>query len=179
MIQGVADLRALLSAECDQEAEYQELLSRHPWMFGGMYSSVDRHTALDDRSIPDFTARRCYDKCLDIIELKQPFLKCFRDSGGFASGFNDAWNQAERYVDFVQRQRSYLREERGLCFENPRCFLMMGYKWTDDQMVEIRRKTGLSGAIEILTFDQLLEIADHVVGLVRSAGQRVARGVTG
>ena len=80
-----------------------------------------RHQAFDDKAIPDFTALRCYDDCHDIIELKQPFAPLFRASGQFGAMFNDAWNQAEGYVTYTMRNRSYLLQEKKLRFEDPKC----------------------------------------------------------
>ena len=157
MIDGLDTLRDLLSEKCDVEAKYQELLEQHPWMLGGMHSEVARHRAYDDRSIPDFTAERCYDGCHDIIELKQPFLKLFRKDAGYTSAFNDAWNQAERYLTFATQQRSYLREEKELRFENPRCLLILGYHLQEHELREIRKKESLGRAISVFTYDHLLE----------------------
>ncbi|HEX9707983.1 MAG TPA: Shedu anti-phage system protein SduA domain-containing protein, partial [Steroidobacteraceae bacterium] len=120
-------LERLLGERCESESRYQELLAEHPWTLGRPYAAVVRHHAFDDSSIPDFTAVRCYDECHDIIELKQPFLQLFKATGDFAAGFNDAWNQAEGYLTFSSRNRSYLLQEKGLRFEDPKCLLICGY----------------------------------------------------
>ena len=59
MAQGVARLEQLLQDRCEVEAQYQDLLARHPWMLGQSYARVVRHQPFDDSSIPDFTAVRC------------------------------------------------------------------------------------------------------------------------
>jgi len=114
MAQGVAQLEQLLRERCEEESKYQELLEQHPWMLGQTYSKVVRHQKFDDTAIPDFTAVRCYDDCHDIIELKHPFIPLFKETGQFRSGFNDAWNQAEDYVNFTRRNRDYLLREKKL-----------------------------------------------------------------
>jgi len=174
MEEGLARLRQLLSDRCEDEATYQELLERHPWMLGGYYKEVNRHRRYDDRSIPDFTAMRCYDGCHDIIELKQPFLKLFRKDSGYTSSFNDAWNQAERYLSFAVQQRSYLREEKELRFENPRCVLLIGNTLSDQELREVRKKESLGRSISVLTYDQLVEMASHVVALMKTAQESAA-----
>jgi len=176
MAQGLERLKQLLSDRCREEVIFQELLENHPWMLGGLYVEVQRHTTLDDRSIPDFTAVRCYDSFHDIIELKQPFLKIFRKSGGFTAAFNDAWNQAERYLAFANRQRQYLRDEKELRFENPRCLLMIGYNLTEPELSEIRSKEILSRSLSIITYDHLIETAQHIINLMQSAGERIVHG---
>lgn len=170
MAGGYQQLRRLLEERCQNESAYQELLENHPWMLGGQYESIQRHLGLDDENIPDFTATRSWDKCHDILELKQPFMKCFRTNGALSSDFNDAWNQAERYMAFTRRQREYLREEKKLRFENPRCVLIAGYEIDDDGLRKIREKESLTLGISVLTYDQLLSLARHVLYLMRLSG---------
>jgi hypothetical protein len=172
MADGLAKLRRLLDDRCQTESSYQELLEEHPWMLGGLYSEIQRHQPLDDRSIPDFTATRCYDQCHDVLELKQPFLKLFRKDGDFGSAFNEAWNQAERYLSFARQQRSYLREEKELRFENPQCLLLIGYGLTDRELRELRKKEGFGKSISVFTYDHLLATALHVYSLMETAGER-------
>jgi hypothetical protein len=172
MAEGVARLEQLLRERCEEEGKYQALLAQHPWMLGQPYSKVVRHQAFDDSSIPDFTAVRCYDDCHDIIELKQPFVTLFKGSGQFGAGFNDAWNQAEGYLNYVIRNRSYLLQEKSLRFEDPKCLLICGQALSSDELGKMREKASLSRAIVVLTYDQLLGIARHVVELVRTAGDR-------
>lgn len=179
MAQGVGRLEQLLHDRCEVEAQYQELLAQHPWMLGQAYTRVVRHQPFDDSSIPDFTAVRCYDDCHDIIELKQPFIALFKGSGQFGAGFNDAWNQAEGYLAYTIRNRGYLLQEKGLRFEDPKCLLVCGHGLSPAELEKIREKTSLSAAISVLTFDQLLGIARHVVELVRKAGDLQLPGEAG
>ena len=171
MAEGLEHLRSLLAEVNTEEARYQELLEEHPWMLGGLYSEVRRHARLDDRAIPDFTATRCYDQYHDIIELKQPFLRLFRQDGSLASNFNDAWNQAEEYLAFATRQRTYLRDERQIHIENPRCVLIVGHGLTDAQRRRIREKEAGAVSVSVFTYDELLRTAEHVHRLVAGAGE--------
>jgi hypothetical protein len=176
MADGTRRLKALLDVRCEVESDYQELLAEHPWMFGaGRYSIADRHTALDDQSIPDFTAVRCIDDCRDIIELKHPFLPCVRKKKpGFSSEFNDAWNQAEQYLAFTSRQRDYLRTEKGLVFDNPKVLLLFGHKLTTEALQKVRQRQNIARTIEVITYDQLLMVAEGVLALMQSAGESAA-----
>lgn len=56
MSNGFKKLNEYLESNCSDESKYQELFHEHPWMFGGQYKTIDRHTNLDDENIPDFTA---------------------------------------------------------------------------------------------------------------------------
>lgn len=165
-------LGALLDNGCDDEARYQELLASAPWMLGNSYKSLARHQKMDDSNIPDFTALRAYDDCHDVVELKQPFLRLFRANGSFSATFSDAWNQAERYLDFCQRQRTYLLDQKNLRFENPRCILLIGQNLTAEQSDAIRAKESLNRLIAVMSYDQLLRNARHVFDLVYAAEDR-------
>ena len=169
MADGFQSLRRLLSEKCEEESRYQALLESHSWMLGGTYSAVRRHRKLDDRNIPDFTATRSADSFEDIIELKQPFLDCFRSNGTLSAEFNDSWNQGERYVVFAREHRDYLLREKQLRFENPRCILLMGHHWDEQQMKVVRDKESCSVNVKLLTWDQLLAQATEILSLMRTA----------
>lgn len=173
MRNAIQELDDLLSAKCDDESKYQELLQRNPWILGASYSEVNRHVKLNDENVPDFTAIRAYDGCNDVIELKQPFLSLFRQDGSFAASFNDSWNQAERYLDFCNQQRTYLLHEKQIKFENPRCLLLLGFNVNSMGIKCIKTKESMNRLISVVTYDQLLDQARHVLKLVGSAGDRV------
>ena len=175
MIDGLTRLRSLVSDKCEEESKYQELLQGHPWMLGGLYSAVIRHQKLDDANIPDFTAVRCYDGCHDIVELKQPFLPLFKKDAGYSQEFTNAWEQAERYLSFATENRSYLRDEKELRFETPRCVLLIGHGLTEKQLRQIRRKETFVRSISVLTYDHLIEIASNLLSLsVKTTGEALA-----
>jgi hypothetical protein len=164
------ELAHLLNSECKDEARYQELLSRNPWLLEAQHSRIDRHKKFDDKNIPDFTATRHRDECHDIIEVKQPFLELFRADGNFSAEFNDSWNQAERYYLFAKDNRDFLLREKGLRFENPRCLLLAGYKLNEDQLKAVRQKESLFPAITVLTYESLMKIGDALLALAIKAG---------
>ena len=82
-------------------------------------------------------------------------------------------------MTFVNRQHSYLREEKNLRFENPRCLLVLGYDLTDPQLQKIRAKETLSLSIGVFTYDHLLKTAEHILDLMQSAGALVEPGIAG
>lgn len=162
---GLARLTALLGARSEDESQYQELFQAHPWIFAGYYGKLKRHQSFDDENIPDFTAIRHQDGCHDIVELKHPFVSCFRQSGGFSAEFNEAWNQAERYLTFARKNADYLRRQKSLIFENPRCLLIIGYRFNQEQLRAIRDKESLNPAIQVLSYDQLAAMAHAIIDL--------------
>jgi hypothetical protein len=164
-------LRQLLDAGVNDEASYQNVLEQHPWILGAQYRSMMRHEKLDDQNIPDFTGVRVHDSFRDIIEVKPPFMKVFRNDGTLSHEFNDAWNQVERYLEFARDEKDYLRR-RGLSFSSPACILIAGYGLTDDQIHLLRRKERLNPAIRLLTYNGLLEYAANTGRLLRHLSQR-------
>jgi len=99
-------------------------------------------------------------------------LPLFRKNTGYTSGFNGAWNQAERYLSFAREHRSYLKDEKELRFESPRCILLLGYELEERALRELRRKETFGGAISIFTYDHLVQTASHLVSLMGTAYQR-------
>lgn len=174
MADGFQTLQRLLRERCGVEEQYQELLQAHPWMLGGTYAEVMRHKEHGHdvhgrRSIPDFTAVRSSDQTHDIIELKQPFLRCFKADETFSAEFHDSWDQAERYLIGARDDRDYLRKHLGLRFDNPKCLLIVGHEWTEPQMRAVRQKESVNLSINVLTWDQLVAQAAQVLSLMRTA----------
>lgn len=164
----VKQLEYLLDNQISDESEYQSLLEENPWMFGAEYGAIDSHRALDDRNIPDFTGVRVHDRCRDIIEIKNPFLPLFQTRDDeFRSDFNAAWNQAERYIDFALTNSDYLRR-KGLMFENPKCYLLIGYGLTDEQRRKIAVKERGNPSIRVLTYDDFLAYAKATIQFVKN-----------
>lgn len=172
---GLRVLEALLNERCEDEARYQEFFEQEPWILGAEYQAIEGHQALDDHHIPDFTAVRNKDGLRDIIEIKSPFMRCFKADNTFSAEFNNAWNQAERYVIFVRRNADYLRNERGLAFGNPRCLLVLGHDLDDAQRRAIHDKEGMNLAIEVVTYETVMRMGRAILDLVVAAGDFRAR----
>ncbi|MCL4264875.1 MAG: DUF4263 domain-containing protein [Anaerolineae bacterium] len=160
-------LEALLNNRDNDESHYQELLTEYPWILGAEYEDIQRHTKLDDKNIPDFTGGRVRDGCRDLIEIKPPFTKVSRGNGDLNNAFNDAWNQAERYLDFAKSERGYL-QRKGFRFDNPKCYLILGFDLTDDELKQVRIKERNNPAIHLLTYNDLLAFTKATVTLIRS-----------
>lgn len=162
----IQELTSLIDNKNNNEAEYQELFEKYSWVFGAQYHKMERHTKLDDTNIPDFTGVRVHDNCRDIFELKPPFMKLFRKSGNFSSDFNDAWNQAERYLNFAREENGYLNG-KGMRFDNPKCYLVLGLDLSREEIKNVRRKEKMNPAIQLITYNDLLAFMNSTVNLVR------------
>jgi hypothetical protein len=160
------ELRELLERGEVEESNYQELIQKYPWILGAEYGEIQDHRKLDDRNIPDFTGVRVRDKYRDMIEIKSPYITVSRKDGELSSEFNDAWNQAERYVNFVREDSDYLRH-KGLNFDLPRCFLIAGYRVPPETLAKIRGKEKLNPTITFLTYEDLEAYVRNTIQFVK------------
>ena len=162
----IDELKELLTNEERNEAKYQELFIRYPWILGLQYTQLQRHTNLDDENIPDFTGIRVSDSCRDIFEMKPPTMKVFLSDGNFSAEFNNAWNQAERYLNFAREDKDYLNRKK-LRFENPKCYLVCGYNLPDDLKQKIRIKEKLNPSIQLLTYNDILAFMENTISFIK------------
>lgn len=164
----ISDLEELFKNEENDESEYQNYFMKNHWVFGAKYKLIESHKTFNDDNIPDFTGIRVRDSARDIIEIKPPFLPLFTQHNHFRAEFNAAWNQAERYLDFARQEADYLKRQKHLIFENPKCYLLAGYNLSEKQIKEIRRKERMNYAITILTYNDLLVMAKSTVEFVKN-----------
>ena len=160
------DLRTLLREGHEEESKYQKLMQNYPWILGTEYVKIQRHRKLDDKDTPDFTALRARDQYRDVIEIKSPFISVSRRDGELSSEFNNAWNQTERYLNFVRDERDYLAH-KGLHFDRPKCVLIAGYRISKQALAKIRGKEKLNPAIVFYSYEALEAYIKHTIDRVR------------
>jgi hypothetical protein len=160
------EIKELLNSQNNKESKYQEWLEKYPWILGITYKLIQRHEKLDDKNIPDFTGIRVHDNFRDIFEIKPPFTLLFQENGEFNYEFNNAWNQVEGYVSFVLKNKEYLRG-KGLDFENPEYYLVIGYELSEKQLKKIREKVMVTSAIKVLTYNDLIAKAEETIKRVK------------
>jgi predicted transcriptional regulator len=163
----IIELRKLLEDQDNEESKYQQLFQNYPWIFGTYYKEIVRHQKFNDENIPDFLGIRSYDNFMDIFEIKPPFLKLYRNDGNFSSEFNDAWNQAERYLAFAQIEVDYLRRSKNLQFNNPKCLLIAGYNLPESVASKLSTKQRLNPLIQSMTYNQVLVQAETTLNFIK------------
>jgi len=168
----IRQLNELLAMGERDESCYQRLLQEYPWILSTQYECVQDHTNLDDENIPDFTGVRIHDRYRDIVEIKSPFIQVLRKDGELTSEFNEAWNQSERYLNFAREEKDYLRR-KGLSFENPKCFLILGYQLDNDSLKKMGLKQRMNPAIEIRTYDGLIAVANEAVKFIKNLQRKL------
>lgn len=163
----IRELQELLDTENNDESKYQEWLQKYPWILGINYDLVERHKKLDDENIPDFTGRKVHDNTRDIIEIKPPFAKLFKKDGNFSNEFLTDWSQTKRYINFASENKGYLLREKGLIFENPKGYLIMGYNLSKEERRRLSIEERLTPTANIFTYNELLDYAAHTVNFVK------------
>ena len=176
-----AEVAELVTKPDVGEQELQRILERHPWLFGSEYSEllVRRNWTRDDRL--DFMLRRTADDYLEIVEIKTPILQpLFRydpshDSYAPSAPLSAAIGQVVRYIEEVERQRDAILAKDGCDTLKIRARLIIGRDGDDKQSAALRSFNGHLHRIEVLTFDQMLRIADRVLSVFEESLARSAR----
>ena len=109
--QAYDQLKSLVEKEKCLENEFQDLLTKNPWMFGSEYSELlDRRNWTRDDSL-DFMLRRTTDNYLEIIEIKTPFYEPLfiydksHESYYPSSKLSPVIGQVIRYISEIERSR--------------------------------------------------------------------------
>jgi hypothetical protein len=160
------EIKELLNSQNNKESNYHKWLQKYCWIFGFDYKLIESHKNLDDKRIPDFTGIRVYDDFRDIFEIKPPFIPLFQKDGEFTSEFNKAWNQVEEYLNCAIEDKDSLRR-KGLNFDNPKCYLILGYNLSEQQIKKIRTKARVNPAINFRTYDDLIAWAENTINFVK------------
>lgn len=169
-------LRDLIEGAGVLEREFQALLKENPWMFGSEYSELLDIRRLTRDEQQDFVLRRTTDDYIELIEIKTSLdgrdlfnYDRSHDSYYAASELSKVLGQVQNYLEQIDADRSsILMRDR----EDPlkvRAKIIIGRDGDENQKLALRRLNGHLHRIEVLTFDQLLRIAQRVVSYLESA----------
>lgn len=173
----VGQLQALIGTEEPvRESEFQDLLGENPWMFGSEYSELlDRRRWTRDEQ-QDFVLRRTTDGYIELIEIKTPLegADLFRfdsshDSHYASAELSKVVGQVEKYIEELDADRHKIRAKDGEDTCKIRAKIIIGRDGDEGQQQALRRYNGHLHRIEVLTFDQLLRIAQHVLNYLERA----------
>lgn len=158
------------------EQSFQKLLKDNPWMFGSEYSELLRERKLTRDEEQDFILRRTTDNFLEIIEIKTPLLgsnlfnyDASHDTYYQSAELSKVFGQVQNYLEQVDADRFAINRRDG---EDPlkiRAKIIIGRDGDDSQKFALRRLNGHLHRIEVITFDQLLNMAKRVVDYLESA----------
>jgi len=173
----VGKLQGLITAKGKvPEARFQRLLKENPWMFGSEYSEIlDRRKWTRDEN-QDFVVRRTTDGYIELIEIKTPLegrdLFKYDDShDSFYAGaeLSKVVGQVQNYIEKLDRERNSIVANDGEDTTKIRAKIIIGCDGDKDQQIALRRFNGHLHRIEVMTFDQLLKIAQRVLDYLEGA----------
>lgn len=171
-------LRSLIAEPSTLEAEFQKVLSRNPWMFGSEYSELLPRRTWTRDDTQDFMLRRTVDGCLELIEIKRPFSEDLlrydgsHDSWYPSAALSQAMGQAARYVEQIERKRDSILASDHEEVAKIRARIIIGRDGEGRQKQALRVLNGHLHRMEVLTFDQLLRIAERVLSVFRAEAGR-------
>jgi len=167
------ELKELVESPTTNESYFQKHLESHPWMFGSEYSELlPRKTwTRDDRL--DYMLRKTVDDYLEIVEIKTAFSdSLFRhdsshDSYYPSSKLSPVLGQVTRYIEEVERNRDSI-----IAIDNAdplkiRARIIVGRDGGTEHQKALRNFNAHLHRIEIITYDQLVKIAERVLNVFK------------
>lgn len=158
-----------------REAEFQALLDKNPWMFGSEYSEVLKRNWTRGQQV-DFAVRRTADGYMEIIEIKTPLDG--KDLFQYDKSHDTYYPSVEvskvigQVMNYLERFDSERNSIVAYDKEDPfkvRAKVVIGRDGSREQMEALRRYNSHLYGIEIITFDQLVRIAERVVHYLSAA----------
>jgi len=156
------------------ETDYQEYLTENPWLFGSEYSELlDRRKWTRDESL-DFMLRRTVDNHLELIEIKKPISKNLfnydssHDSYYAFSELSQVVGQVMKYMEEIGDKRESILAKDQEDVLKIKSKIIIGRTGNVEQQTALRNFNSHLYNIEILTFDQLLNIGKRTLQIFES-----------
>lgn len=165
------ELKALANDPTANEPKFQKHLAVNPWMFGSEYSELlHRRTWTRDDNL-DYMLRKTVDGYLEIVEIKTAFkeplflLDASHDSYYSSSKLSPVIGQVIRYIEEVERNRDSIIAKDGADTLKIRARVIIGRDGDAKHQAALRNFNAHLHRIEIITYDQLLRIAERVLSM--------------
>ncbi len=165
----VNELKRLINIPSTPETDFQRHLEKNPWMFGSEYSELlhRRTWTRDDRL--DYMLRKTVDDYLEIVEIKTAFddalflYDASHDSYYPSSRLSPVLGQVTRYIEEVERNRDSTIAKDGSDTLKIRARIIVGRDGKSQHQAALRNFNAHLYRIEIITYDQLVKIAERVL----------------
>ena len=168
------EMRSLIENQATTEHQLQRQLEKSPWMFGSEYSELlDRRKWTRDENV-DYMLRRTVDGYLELVEIKQADEALFGYDGSHNSYYPRASlskviAQVVKYIDAIENDKNRIVAIDG---ENPgkiRARIIIGRDGSSDEERDaLRNLNAHLHRIEIMTYDQLIRIAERVLSIFKT-----------
>ncbi|REL24818.1 DUF4263 domain-containing protein [Rhodohalobacter sp. SW132] len=156
------------------ETDYQKFLTENPWLFGSEYSELlDRRKWTRDESL-DFMLRRTVDNHLELIEIKKPIFKNLfnhdssHNSYYACSELSQVVGQVMKYIEQIGDKRESILAKDQEDVLKIKSKIIIGRTGSTEQQIALKNFNSHLYNIEILTFDQLLNIGKRTLGIFES-----------
>lgn len=164
-------LRDLVNDPKTGETGFQKHLEVNPWMFGSEYSELltRRTWTRDDRL--DYMLRKTVDHYLEIVEIKTAFEDALflkdksHDSYYPSSKLSPVIGQVTRYIEEVERNRDSILATDDVDTLKIRARVIVGRDGSNEHQAALRNFNAHLHRIEIITYDQLIKIAERVLNV--------------
>lgn len=165
----VNELKRLINIPSTSEADFQKHLEKNPWMFGSEYSELlpRRTWTRDDRL--DYMLRKTVDDYLEIVEIKTAFRDALflhdpsHNSYYPSSKLSPVIGQVTRYIEEVERNRDSIIAKDNSDTLKIRARIIVGRDGEVQHQAALRNFNAHLHRIEIITYDQLVKIAERVL----------------
>jgi hypothetical protein len=165
------DLFYMVKNNESSEAKIQKLLEANPWMFGSEYSELlERRKWTRDENL-DFMLRRSSDGFLEIIEIKTPSSdKLFvhdksHDCYYPSAKLSNVIGQVIKYIENIDRDRDSIKSKDNYDPLKIRAKIIFGRDDSGECQDALRLLNSHLHRVEIITFDQLMKIAERVLNV--------------
>jgi hypothetical protein len=164
-------LRELVGDPNTVERKFQKHLEVNPWMFGSEYSELlpRKSWTRDDRL--DYMLRKTVDDYLEIVEIKTAFEDALflkdssHDSYYPSSKLSPVIGQVTRYIEEVERNRDSILVTDDVDTLKIRARVIVGRDGSSEHQAALRNFNAHLYRIEIITYDQLIKIAERVLSV--------------
>lgn len=158
------------------EAVFQKILERNPWIFGGQYVAVRRERSFvlgDQYDVPLVTT----DGSLHLVELKHshvtPLVRTHRGQLIVGGAVHEAVSQTQNYLRSLDETRDRVQNEFGVNARRVHATVVIGHVDHDndptppDKVYEtIRTYNSYLSRIAVMTYDQLVTNARNALDIL-------------
>ncbi len=158
----------------EPESVWQEWFNKNKWILGSEYIKILTERNIDEHHIADYIMQS-FDGFLDLVEIKKPSLRFWTgpDTHGNytpSAELISAISQCLNYLYRIEKQSDSLdfhQRVAGVEIVKPKCMLVYGRSndWNNQQKEAFRILNSAYQQINIITYDQLLERAKHLLGI--------------
>lgn len=160
------------------ESDWQDWFQENKWILGSDFVRIVDDRRIDTTNIADYLMQS-FDGFLDIVEIKKPndipFWSNTKDHDNFipSSALVKAITQCLNYIYSIEQKTNdaVFREQIGCKVVKPRCILIFGRSndWDDEMKKSFRILNSSYSQLSIMTYDQLLDRAKNVLGIIENA----------